>query len=667
MLACSGGGCWLSRTRMKRQGVVAGLLFVVAAPLTACGDDNAALSPTVIDVAGQPNVEQAGAGAGGNDAGQGGAGGAIEPDHSDIMGGSVGELGGAGPSPSGGAPSCMSDADCDDANGCTDDACEDGACVSTNNKGACDDGNECTDDDQCLDGACQGTNNENDCDDSSTCTSDDKCGDGSCNGLKNLALCPSCVDENLLQNCDFADGATHWTQGFTDSEGRQYADNQRLIVDIAASGVEIDDVQPRLEGLALKHGMKYRLRLVAGASVNRSIVVRLLQVTAPHRIYASFSLDVSEQMKPFERELVMVDPSDGNVSLELALGGTEGNPSRVYFDDMYLSELKCAGAADCDDANDCTADACDVGAGTCSWSDTGAACADDGNECTKDLCVAGECAHQPLANDSTCASDADGCTSDACSAGACGHVFDTGVCSCTQDEHCDDGNPCTDDVCNAGACEYTENAAICDDHKLCTSGDVCSGGLCVGTNNANDCDDDDVCTVSDTCHDGFCDAGHEVCFDCTQALNLVRNCNLSSGESSWLSGFFGAATGSQRVEDGMLVVDITNGGTDADKVQPRQIGLELMQGTAYSVKLNARASSARHMAISVTQDGGAKMSYSGEHGFEIGPEMQLLSFEFTMHDAPPSERAKLEVRLGGAADNPAPNTVWLDNFSIEPR
>jgi hypothetical protein len=236
-----------------------------------------------------------------------------------------------------------------------------------------------------------------------------------------------------------------------------------------------------------------------------------------------------------------------------------------------------------------------------------------------------------------------------------------------ENVHCDDSNPCTDDVCTEGACEYTENSASCDDHNACTSNDVCSGGLCGGVNSADACDDGDACTVADACGAGVCEPGASVCYDCTAGVNLLANCNLTSGYDGWLAGFFGAATGQQRVEQGRLVVDIASGGVELDDVQPRQVGLLLSQGTRYLVKLNARASVARRMVVSVTQNGGSNISYSGEHGFDLAPEMRLFSFEFTMNEPPPSERAKFEIRLGGAADNASPNTVWLDNLALEPR
>lgn len=39
----------------------------------------------------------------------------------------------------------------------------------------------------------------------------------------------------------------------------------------------------------------------------------------------------------------------------------------------------------------------------------------------------------------------------------------------------------------------------------------------------------------------------------------------------------------------------------------------------------------------------------------------------TMADLPPAELAKFEIRLGGTANNPSPNTVYLDNLSLAPK
>jgi len=55
-----------------------------------------------------------------------------------------------------GCQQCSVDADCNDANPCTDDDCDAGFCAYTNNTAPCDDGNVCTSGDVCLDGGCSG-------------------------------------------------------------------------------------------------------------------------------------------------------------------------------------------------------------------------------------------------------------------------------------------------------------------------------------------------------------------------------------------------------------------------------------------------------------------------------------------------------------------------------
>ena len=644
--------------------VVGGILLLVGG--VACGDDKKAARAT--PAAGQSGgASDAAAGQGGyvgDVTVEGGSGGLTVAGAGD--GGRSAEGGGVGTS---GSPSCTSFSDCDDQNPCTDDVCaDDGTCTNSNNAGTCDDANECTDDDVCKDGACTGTPNAIACDDLSSCTSDDECGAGACNGSKDLVLCPSCaVSGNILQNCDFADGGTHWVDGFTDSRGRQWVDNQRLWIDIEESGVEAEDVQPRVEGLTLRQGMLYRLRLVAGASVDRTVSARVVQSVGPHRAYATLGLQLSAQMKPFSAEWRMTAPTDQSALLELALGGEEGNPSRVYVDDVALEEVPCRDDKECDDANDCTLDTCDNLAGTCSWNNTGAACSDDANDCTNDVCVAGKCEHEALGGDGVCSSDGDPCTVDACSNGLCQHAFDAGVCACTLDGQCDDGNPCTDDKCNAGVCEYAENSASCDDGNACTSKDVCSGGLCAGVSSTDSCDDGDECTVADACAGGFCRPGTNVCLDCSAAPNVLFNCDFAAGELRWLRGFFGTATGSQRVDRGMLVVEIESGGADPSQVAPRQEGLLLRQGTTYVVSLNARASVARKLEVAIVHSNGGHRAYFPPHTFSLTTELAGYTFELPMNDAPPEELSQLELRLGGPEDNATRNTVWIDNVSLSPK
>jgi Carbohydrate binding domain len=531
------------------------------------------------DVGGSPAM--GGVGAGGSDAGMGGV--------ADGMDGGMGGMGGA--------PECATKADCDDLNLCTDDACTNGQCQHSNNTADCDDLSSCT-------------------------TGQDKCQAGACAGTLDTTLCPACnVPNNLVQNCDFSNGLTSWAPAiaFQGGEATQMVVNGRNVIDIAAGGEAIYSVQPRQEPIALKQGMHYRLRMVAGASVNRDIVMAVTQAAGDYKVYSTgdnaaggFTLSLQRQMKPFEFEFTMVDPDDANVKLEIKMGGSAGNPSVVYIDDVALEEVACTDNPSCDDGNACTADVCDVGEGTCSWTPTSGACADDGDSCTADQCQAGECVH----------------------------TFDSAVCDCSTDAQCDDNNACTDDNCNAGACENTANTGSCNDNDVCTTGDVCGAGVCGGAN---------------------------VCFDCTAGGNLLTNCDFSAGQSGWQEGFFGG-TGTQSVVDGRLVVNITDGGAENWRVQPKQGGLVLTQNTTYVVQFNAMASVARTVDVSLTQDGGAYASYSGLRTFALTPAMQAYSFEFTMTSPPPTETVRLELNLGGTLQNATvPNSVTFDNMFIAPK
>ena len=169
-------------------------------------------------------------------------------------------------------------------------------------------------------------------------------------------------------------------------------------------------------------------------------------------------------MKPFEFEFEMVEPTDANVKLEIKMGDDKtvaGDiPSVVYFDDVVVEELKCTSNPSCDDENPCTADVCDLVAGTCSSTPTTDTCADDGDACTKDQCQGGQCLH----------------------------TFDNGLCDCATDAHCDDANSCTDDSCSvAGACVNDDNTDVCNDNDACTVTDMCGAGDCTGTNVCFDC------------------------------------------------------------------------------------------------------------------------------------------------------------------------------------
>jgi hypothetical protein len=86
---------------------------------------------------------------------------------------------------------------CDDLNQCTADSCDPAkGCVHTLKTGACDDGNNCTQNDLCSGGQCAGTGKQ--CNDGNPCT-DDKCEGGVCSYVQNASPCDDgdpCTDKD---------------------------------------------------------------------------------------------------------------------------------------------------------------------------------------------------------------------------------------------------------------------------------------------------------------------------------------------------------------------------------------------------------------------------------------------------------------------------------------
>ena len=175
-----------------------------------------------------------------------------------------------------------------------------------------------------------------------------------------------------------------------------------------------------------------------------------------------------------------------------------------------IAGILCAGITSCDDANPCTADACDAG-GACTHTPTPGVLCNDGNACTTlDVCSGtGTCGGTAL----VCVEDANPCTTATCvPATGCGFVNNTVSCS--------DGNACTvGDVCAAGACS-SGAPMVCADTNACTS-DACVAGACVFTpTTGTTCNDGDACTTGDVCSStgtcagaGECDAGVDAGID----------------------------------------------------------------------------------------------------------------------------------------------------------
>src|SRR5205814_4322775 len=134
-----------------------------------------------------------------------------------------------------------------------------------------------------------------------------------------------------------------------------------------------------------------------------------------------------------------------------------------------------------------------------------------------------------------------------------------------------------------------------------------------------ECMTDANCNDGDSCTYDFCELNQcqhqEDCqpTSCNFPGNLIQNCDFSGGIEGYATDlFFNGAAGTQQVVGGELNVTIDSGADANWAVQPRQGGLVLEPNVHYSERFRARASAPRPLSVSLTQDGGAFTSYSGE-------------------------------------------------------
>ena len=218
------------------------------------------------------------------------------------------------------------------------------------------------------------------------------------------------------------------------------------------------------------------------------------------------------------------DPMTGDCQNVPQVGEACDDGDACTDPDACTAEGLCAGipAVDCDDFNDCTADACDPSTGLCDHTPVGAgtscsypdASPEAQNPCFPDaacnglgICLQGASSCECLV-DVDCPDDGDLCNGvPACDTGSFPYL-------CVDDPssvvECDPGGTCFELVCDPGtgdcAPQGINEGGACDDENVCTTGETCASAECAGGVVA-DCDDGDPCTV-DAC-DPVDGCGHE--------------------------------------------------------------------------------------------------------------------------------------------------------------
>jgi len=173
--------------------------------------------------------------------------------------------------------------------------------------------------------------------------------------------------------------------------------------------------------------------------------------------------------------------------------GTLPNSKYVYEGFRCARAATCSTDGDCDDANPCSSDVCQVG--VCIHGAGTAAC-EDGDACTTgDTCSAKLCSSGAPTN----CDDGNVCTSDFCDSGVgCQHSNADGACGTAS---CDGNAYMSGGVCDAGSCEMM--LTDCNDGNACTT-DSCDASVgCLHANTADwtPCGTGQVCNGSGTCQD----------------------------------------------------------------------------------------------------------------------------------------------------------------------
>ncbi len=173
-----------------------------------------------------------------------------------------------------------------------------------------------------------------------------------------------------------------------------------------------------------------------------------------------------------------------------------------------------AGAADTNDGNPCTADACSTAAGTTHTPLSQGASCEDGVACNgaetcnaSGVCMMGassacadQCRNKP---DGTPCADGNPCTlTDTCQAGQC--VGQNPVACAPAADTCHTAGVCDPATGKCGAAPAKPDGQACDDKNLCTKTDTCAAGVCTGAGSV-------TCTA-DACHEaGACNPATGAC------------------------------------------------------------------------------------------------------------------------------------------------------------
>jgi hypothetical protein len=141
-------------------------------------------------------------------------------------------------------------------------------------------------------------------------------------------------------------------------------------------------------------------------------------------------------------------------------------------------------------------------------------------------------------------------------------------------------------------------------------------------------------------------------------LNQLQNPDFFDGSGAWNLATLSPAEASGSVDNGVYVVSIANGGTNAWDIHLGQEGIAVETGKEYRVSFDAFASAPREISPLVGKNGDPWTVYSGDRTVSLSTTRETHTFSFVM-EQPTDSAARLGFDIGGD-----PNDVFIDNVSI---
>ncbi|MBN1799500.1 MAG: cellulase family glycosylhydrolase [Spirochaetales bacterium] len=143
---------------------------------------------------------------------------------------------------------------------------------------------------------------------------------------------------------------------------------------------------------------------------------------------------------------------------------------------------------------------------------------------------------------------------------------------------------------------------------------------------------------------------------------MLKNGNFNSESSDWAFWTNDTGVGSMVIENGEMLVLITDPGSYPWSAAVSQSGLTIEDGAGYSVTFQARADVPTTISLSLQMDQDPWTQYSGNNFFNLTTEMNDFSYSFTMWE-PTDTAAGFQLRFGGPHQNAS--NIYIDNVVMQ--